>query len=228
MHCRKANKTKQNLSHQLLLLKHIWSLSNNHSFYEKKCLMSHRTETKHALSWRRQRNDTCWRKMRMRSSESQSKTMLLQHKKVKKWKASIRTKIKCWKYLSESFSWDVAVDSGWGKKYDCTVQRPEEKTSREEERRGETVSTSLARQGEKQRERCASEQPFSYKPLPALSRFSYALLFSCPLQPRCQEREVTTAWEGKRKQSGNHLADRSLASSVVVGLAASPPCLIPL
>ncbi len=29
MHCRKANKTKQNHSHPLLLLKHIWSLSNN-------------------------------------------------------------------------------------------------------------------------------------------------------------------------------------------------------
>ncbi|KAK2889617.1 hypothetical protein Q8A67_014992 [Cirrhinus molitorella] len=41
-----------------------------------------------------------------------------------------------------------------------TVRRPGKKnTAGRKKRRGETVSTSLARQGGKQRERCASEQP---------------------------------------------------------------------
>ncbi len=52
MHCRKANKTKQNLSHPLLLLKHIWSLSNNHSFLWEKMfnVSSDRNETRFIMA----------------------------------------------------------------------------------------------------------------------------------------------------------------------------------
>ncbi len=105
------------------------------------------------------------------------------------------------------------------------------KNSREEERRGETVSTSLARQGEKQRERgVRANSPSHTNPCQHWVDSAMPSYSPAHFSPAAK-REVSTAWERKRKQGGDscdHLAARSLASSVVVGSAASPPCLIPL
>lgn len=129
MHCRKANKTKQNLSHLLLLLKHIWSLSNNHSFLWEKMfnVSSNRNQTRFIMAAADKRHV-----LEEDEDEEQRKSKqndVIATQESKKQKASIQTKIKCWKYLSESFSWDVAGDSGWGKKYGCTVRRPKKKTA---------------------------------------------------------------------------------------------------
>lgn len=83
MHCRKANKTKQNHSHPLLLLKHIWSLSNNICFlWEFFFNVSlDRNETRFIMAAADKRH--VLEEDEDEEQRKSEKTMLLHHKKVK-------------------------------------------------------------------------------------------------------------------------------------------------
>lgn len=151
-------------------------------------------------------------------------------------------KIKCWKYLSESFFVfrRTARETPDGVKYNCTTTekytQKKKKNGREEERRGETLSMSLARQGEKQREVCDRTALLTRTPANA-EQIQLCPPIRLPTSaPLPKERE--RAGERRRERSQHHekgkenkaatFAATFHRSSVVVGLAVSPPCLLPL
>lgn len=155
--------------------------------------------------------------MRMRSSEKVDGIVTQE---------SLKMNSKLSKYLSESFSRDASGDSGWGKKYCTTTGKKRQQRGRKKRR--DRFHVARKTRGKAEREVCERTARLCQRCMP-----SYSPAHFCPAAKRARkmEREVTTAWERKRKQGGDfcdHLAARSLASSVVVGLAASPPCLIPL
>lgn len=162
--------------------------------------MSHPTETKDTLSWRQQINDMCWRRMRMRRSESQRKWRYCNTRKLKNARWTFKRKIKCWKYLSETFFVfrRMARETPDGVKYNCTTTEKYKKKTAGRKKEEERPFPCRSQDKGKSRERCAIEQPSSHEPLPMLSRFSYALLFACPLQHRCQKSENEREKEGER------------------------------
>lgn len=63
--------------------------------------------------------------------------------------------IKCWKYLSEGFSRDVAGDSRWGKKCNWTVRRPKNKKQQGRRRkRRDRFHVARKTRGKAEREVC--------------------------------------------------------------------------
>lgn len=136
--------------------------------------------------------------------EEKWKSTLLQHK-VKMQGEMHLDRNEMLKYLNESLFHRTPLKTPDGVKCYCTTTEKyiyKKKTQLGGRKKGREHFHVARRQGEKQKERCANEQPVSQEPLPTLSRFSFALLFACPLQPRCQKSQNQQEKEGERGHNG--------------------------
>lgn len=176
--------------------------------------MSHPTETKDTLSWRQQINDMCWRRMRMRRSESQRKWRYCNTRKLKNARWTFKRKIKCWKYLSETFFVfrRMARETPDGVKYNCTTtEKYKKKQQGGRKKRRDPFHVAHKTRGKAERGVRSNSPPHtspcqcwadSAMPSYSPAHFSTAAK-RARTSGRKKEREVTTPWERKRKQGGD-------------------------